>query len=256
VKLRGIFALVILLLGLLVLDVIQRVVIAPWAWIRPSRRTAVLTEWVQLLARFLTSVPRVVGGASFQVPLKIPCEPGVLILMNHQSVFDLPLAVMAVDHGYPLVVTRQRYQRWIPLISHLIGLYQHPVVNPVARAGTLRGMIKNLRTTARTTDLPLLVFPEGTRTKDGEIAPLKVKGLELILRARPWKVYVLVVDGLWRWAKVKDLVSGMSKIRGRVELAGTLEWSEPKGDAEAFATEVRNLMIERLATMRKEESVG
>jgi len=256
VKLRGTIAVVCMLLGFLVLDLVQRLVIAPWVWLRPSSRHIVLTRWIHFLAWFLIATPRYIGGAKFQKPPKIPSGPGILILMNHQSVFDLPLVVSAVDQGYPLVVTRERYSRRIPVISQMVKLYQYPTVNPVANAGTLRGMIKKLRAAARTTEVPLMVFPEGTRSKDGEIAPLKVKGLELVLRARPWKVYVVVVDGLWRTAKVKDLIAGMSEINARVELAGTLDWDDPKADPEPFAAEVRKLMVECLHRIREATPVA
>ena len=111
-------------------------------------------------------------------------------------------------------------------------------------------MVKTLMEAARTSDVPLVVFPEGTRTKDGEIGPLKTKGLGLVLRARSWKVYVLVSDGFWQTAKFKHLVRGMSEIRGKVELAGILTWSDPKADPRPFAEEVRALMVKRLEVMR------
>ena len=53
-------------------------------------------------------------------------------LMNHQSLFDIPLVVQSVVRGYPRIVTRQRYSRSIPLISHMVKLYQYPVVAPSA----------------------------------------------------------------------------------------------------------------------------
>ena len=100
-----------------------------------------------------------------------------LIFMNHQSVFDLPLVAMSVDQGEPLVVTRERYSRGILVISLLVKLYQYPTVNPTAHAGTLRSMIQTLRPTSRTTEVPLMMFPEGTRTQDGEIEPREVRDL-------------------------------------------------------------------------------
>jgi 1-acyl-sn-glycerol-3-phosphate acyltransferase len=249
-RLRGGITLAITLLGLLVLDLIQRLVIAPWVRLRPSRREAVLGRWIHVITWFLTTTPRRIGGAQIPEPPNIPNEPGVLILMNHQSLFDVPIIVDTVDPGYLRIVTRERYASWVPVISHLVRLYEYPVVNPLAKAGTLRSMVKKLIHSARNAEVPLALFPEGTRTKDGEIGPMKTKGLGLVLRARPWKVYVLVIDGFWQMAKLKDLVGGMSGIRGRIELAGVLEWSDPKGDPEPFAEEVRALMVERLKEMR------
>lgn len=249
-NLRGIIALTLTCLGLLVLDLIQRLVIAPAVWLAPAWRSRLLGRWIHVITWVLLTVPRRIGGARIPDPPRIPCEPGVLILMNHQSLFDIPLVAESVEGGYPLIVTRQRYARWIPTISKLIRLYKYPVVNPLASPGTLRGMVKELINTARTAEVPLAVFPEGTRTDDGEIGALKAKGLALVLRARPWKVYVLVIDGFWRVSRFKDLLSGISKTRGRLEVAGVLEWTDPRADPGPFTDRVHTLMVDHLEEMR------
>lgn len=243
-------------LGLLVLDVVQRFVVAPLVWLRPSSRIPVLGRWVHVITWFLLATPRRIAGAHIPFPPRIPCEPGILILMNHQSLFDIPLLADSIDDGYLRIVTRQRYARWIPTISHIVRLYEYPVVNPLASPGTLRGMVKGLIKAARTSDVPLAVFPEGTRTKDGEIGPLKSKGLALVLRARRWKVYVLVVDGFWQTAKFKDMLGGITGIQGKIEVAGILEWDDPKADPGPFADQVRTLMVDRLAAMRSGDAVA
>lgn len=247
----------IVCLALLLSDPVQRLVIAPWIRLRPSRRIPVLGGWIRLMAFFITKPVQAIGGGGLPKPLKtVPSGPGVLILMNHQSLFDIPLVVQAVCGGYPRIVTRRRYSRWIPLISQMIRLYQYPVVDPTASAGTLRRTFAELRETAKDSDVPIAIFPEGTRTKDGQIARFKSAGLARILSARPWSVYVLVTDGLWQIAKFEDLVKGMSHIDGKLEHVGTLEWTDPEADPAPFIEEVRTLMIESLAAMRGEAAVA
>ena len=56
-------------------------------------------------------------------------------------------------------------------------------------------MLRELKEAARTSQVPMVIFPEGTRTKDGEIGEFMTTGLRLILRSRSWKVFVFVVDG-------------------------------------------------------------
>ena len=96
-----------------------------------------------------------------------------------------------------------------------------------------------------------MIFPEGTRTKDGEIGPFMTTGLRLILRSRPWRVYVLVVDGYSGHPKLRDFLGSIAQLEGRIELAAQLDWSDPKGDHETFIDEVRQLMVDRLALMRR-----
>ena len=60
---------------------------------------------------------------------------------------------------------------------------------------------------ARTSAAPLVLFPEGTRSTDGEIGRFRTAGLERILGARDWVVYVLVSDGYWRHGKLVDFIA-------------------------------------------------
>ena len=250
-KLRGVVSFLTVILGLVFCDLVQRFLIGPWVWLMPSSRVRVLGAWIQAMA-WVTSRPLVfLGGASIARPPQIPCEPGVLIVMNHQSLLDIPTVCLSVSGGYPLIVTRKRYRRWIPLISHMIRLYQYPVVDPRAnRQETLR-MKDNLREVARTAVVPVAIFPEGTRTKNGEIGRFKKAGLSLILQARPWKVYVLVGDGFWKYAKFTDFLSGISKMNGEVEFVDMFEWNDPTADPKPFIAEIRERMIGHLARMRE-----
>jgi len=170
--------------------------------------------------------------------------------MNHQSLIDIPLVVRCIDNGYPRIVTRKRYARWIPLISHVLRLYQFPLVDPTAKAGQTRKMLRTLQEEARTSEVPVMIFPEGTRTKDGEIGPFMTTGLRLILRSRPWRVFVFVVDGYSGYPKLVDFLGGMAGLEGRLELVGEFDWSDPKGDHVSFIDDIRESMIETLAQMR------
>jgi 1-acyl-sn-glycerol-3-phosphate acyltransferase len=237
---------------LLVADVLQRLVIAPWVRIRPSARVPVLARWIKIMAWVVTRPVAFLGGCTIPRPPRIvPTRPGTLILMNHQSLFDIPLVIQTVADGYPRIVTRERYTaRWIPVISHMVELYQYPVVDPSANRDVMRETLAALGEAAATTTLPFVVFPEGTRTRDGEIARFKRGGLVSILAARPWTVYVFLADGFWKAARFKEFVRGLPHIEGKMEHVATLEWQDPTADANAFLDHVRDLMVERLAAMR------
>jgi 1-acyl-sn-glycerol-3-phosphate acyltransferase len=250
---RGWLAVVFTSLSLALADIVQRVVIAPWVKLKPSSRIPVLARWIKIMAWVVTRPVAFLSGCVIPRPRPmVPTRPGVLVLMNHQSLFDIPLVVQVVEDGYPRIVTRARYSRFIPLISQMVRLYQYPVVDPSANATRMAEMLDEIDRAARTTDVPLVVFPEGTRTKDGEIGRFKKGGLGRILAVRPWTVYVFVADGFWRAARFKDFVRSVSHIRGKMEHVATLEWTDPAADSHVFVDEVRELMVARLATMRQE----
>ena len=250
-KIRGYVALTVICLGLLLADPVQRFIIHPAIWLFPSRRISILTRWERLMAWWVLFNITVLGGARVPELPAIPGGPGVLVLMNHQSVLDIPLVVASLRERYPRIVTRKRYQRWIPLISHMVRLYQYPVVDPRAKGSEMRQALATIREAARTSEVPLAIFPEGSRTRDGEIRRFRTTGLEVILRQRPWTVYVLVADGFWQKARVTDFVGGMADIQGRITLQGPFEWEDAEADPEPFMERMRTLMVEELERLRR-----
>ncbi len=255
-KLRGYLALTVACFALVVLDPIQRFIVSPWAHLRPSRRIAILGSWQRFMARLMMRTFSVLGGARISELPKVPGDAGTLVLMNHQSLMDIPLVVASIPDAYPRIVTRERYLRWIPLISHMVRLYQYPVVDPSANPGSGKRMLRTIAEAARTSDVPLAIFPEGTRTRNGEIGRFKTKGLKLILAQRAWTVYVVVADGFWERATLKDFLGGMRGIRGRVEMLGPFRWEHPGAEPEPFIEEMRAHMVDKLAEMRATVPVG
>jgi len=251
---RGWLALAFASLALAVSDVVQRLVIAPWVTLRPANRVPVLGRWIKIMAWLVTRPVGVLGGFRIPHPPRVvPTGPGILVVMNHQSLFDIPIMVQAVaGSGYPRIVTRERYARWIPLISHMIRLYRFPVVDPNANKEAIRASLDAIAEEARTTQVPLGVFPEGTRTKDGEIHRFKRGALSHLLAVRPWTVYVYVADGFWKAAKYKDFIHNLRHVRGRVEHVGVLHWTDPTADPDEFIEQIRKMMVERLQSMRQE----
>jgi 1-acyl-sn-glycerol-3-phosphate acyltransferase len=247
---RGIVAFSFFGLAMLVSDVLQRTVVAGAARLFPSARHRILTRWIQAMryvALDLTTV--LLGGARLMSPrYRIPAQPGVLVVMNHQSLLDIPLVVGSFADGYPRIVTRQRYARGIPLISHMVRLYQYPVVDPRA---TVKGHVLGLKQASHEGETPIAIFPEGSRTTDGDMTPWKRTGLRLLLGERRWNVYLLVADGMWRGRSVGGFVRRVSQMEIRTRLVGPFESPPPDGDVEAFIEEIRGRMQESLKELRK-----
>jgi len=231
----------------LALDLIQRtlIVVTIRAW--PRSRERVLSRWVKCVYSAILWVPRHVGGAKMEIRVGIPAEPGVLVLMNHQSLLDIPLVFACVAGGYPMVVARERYRTGHPLVSHMIRLYDHPTVRPGEHAAV---QLEALRRTAAASDRPVVIYPEGSRTRDGEIRPFKTVGLKAILSARRWSVHVVVADGLWRMARLGGFARHVSSARIRVESAGPFAFDPDKDDADGFAASMETRMVQKLAEMR------
>ncbi len=199
------------------------------------------TAWLMRLA-----------GAQFDIRLRVPCEGGILIVANHQSLVDIVVAFEIVPDGYPQMVAHHRYMRGIPLVSHMLRTYGHIPVYP-GRTG--REELERLQGIARTAEHPIVIYPEGHRTRDGEIRPWKRAGLQAFLSARPWTVHVLVVDGLWKSARIPDFVRTISGVRCRAEAEGPFEYDGTGCDDHSeFIDMLERVMCDKLAGMRRDNT--
>jgi 1-acyl-sn-glycerol-3-phosphate acyltransferase len=140
----------------------------------------------------------------------------------------------------------------VPAVSPCLRLLGCPIVDPSDRKGALREM----RAAARALEHGLLVFPEGHRTRDGEIGEWKTAGVVSILRERRLPVYLIVTDGYWGARRFADFVFGVGKIRGRTEVLGPFEPPADKEALPAFVDGLRDTMVERLAHMRRDDAAA
>lgn len=250
-KWRGYLTVTLVGLLFLPLDLLQRTVVHALVVLRPSRREAILARWQRWIAHTLLALVEHVGGADIGDLPRIPGRSDVLVVMNHQSLLDIPIVVASLDRLYPRIVTRARYASGKPVISHMVRLYQYPVVDPSA---TTRAHVTGIVEAAATGSTPLAIFPEGTRTRDGDIGRFRRLGLETIFKQKRWTVYPMVVDGLWQAAKLDDFVDSVQTIRARVRCGEPLESPDiADGDHAGFIRDLRDQMVSMLEELRAEE---
>jgi len=235
-------------------DILSRLVIAPLVHLYPGARVRILTWWVLVLRRQMFGLMQHAGRARLDIQPVIPSRGGVLVVMNHQSILDVPIVHACFPSGYPRMVAHVRYGKGVPLVSHMLSLYGHIMVQP-GRTG--RADLEKLAETARTSELPILIYPEGHRTRDGEIRPWKRGGLDVFLSARPWTVYVVVIDGLLHVARLPDFVRNITDVRCRVESVGPIEYDgRGRESHHEFVERLRRVMCDKLREMRADSGAG
>ena len=246
-KLRG-FLTVATIGGFLALaDVVQRLVIVPLAWVAPARKDRVLAVWLRGVAATMIGMVRFIGGGKFEPFPAIPSDPGVLVLMNHQSLLDIPIVIRCVERGYSRIVTRERYTRGVPVVSKMIELYDYPVVDP---RGGMKGQLGMLRSVARDPRVPIVVYPESTRSRDGVLLPFRRGAVETLLRHRQWDVYLLTSDGTLPCGRLKDMLRGVDTLHCRVSVSGPFDTPSDPHEISSWLEEMEGRMRNGLAELR------
>jgi 1-acyl-sn-glycerol-3-phosphate acyltransferase len=245
-KTRSALAVVGLMAWMALGGLYQRLIVYPIVHLWPRRRVATMSRYFRGMSHGILGLVRLGGGALRRTGY-VPTASPVLILMNHQSLLDIPTAGLMSAPLVPLFVTRKRYHYGMPAVSPCLRLMGCPVVDPSDRQGALKVM----RDAARGLERGLLVFPEGHRTRDGEVGPWKTAGILTVLRERRLPVYLMVTDGFWTARRFVDFVFGVSTIRGETVVLGPFEPPAADDALPAFVDALREKTIARLAQMRR-----
>jgi 1-acyl-sn-glycerol-3-phosphate acyltransferase len=162
-----------------------------------SRRSLPKRLWYDSLR----IVCRLLGVLVFQIRCEgrkwVPRTGGALVLSNHQSHLDPVLIGLACDRRLNYLARDTLFGfapfRW--LINSLDAI-------PIDREGLgLAGLKETLKRLKH--DELVLIFPEGTRTPDGEVAPLKAGFSALAKRARVPLVPVAIDGAFDAWPRTR-----------------------------------------------------
>jgi len=221
--------------------------IYPAVYVRPEKRSALMSWFMKVASGGMLKCLQA-GGARLRRVGTLPTSSPILIVMNHQSLMDILTVTALASPIAPAFVTRRRYARWIPLVSPSVRMRECPVVDPQHDP---EGAVTALKERASRERHGLLIFPEGHRTKDGAIRPFKLTGIQAILTTRPMPVYAVVTDGFWVSRRLVDFVFNVHRIRGETEVLGPFEAPASETDIPAFVEDLRQRMIDHLASMRE-----
>ena len=243
-QIRSLLGAASLVVWLIVGDVWERLVVWPAMRLRPPRADHVIAWYMKGMSNGIFGIIRAAGGRARRTGTLPSTEPSYVV-MNHQSLLDIPTAVLMAQPFIPRFIARARYGSWVPSVSLCMRLLGCPLIEPENRKASLRA----LRAAAREQPHGIVVFPEGHRTRDGEIQAFHTAGLEIMLRERPLPVYVLVTDGFWKGRRFVDFLFNIDRIDGVTEVLGPFP---PPADGEygTFLEGIRREMVERLRRLR------
>lgn len=146
-----------------------------------------------------------VGGTRLKVERsdKVLPRTGYILVSNHQSLFDVPIFGGLLFSNYPKYVSKKELGRWLPSVSFNLTHGGNALIDrkdPVQA----RAAIRELGEAAERRNVAVVIFPEGTRSRDGRLKSFRVGGLKELLEAAPTlPVVPTTIDGAWKLLRNK-----------------------------------------------------
>lgn len=155
---------------------------------RDIQRSWAARAWYEFVRRVLWAFGIVCFRIRCHHRERFPSSGGFLLLSNHQSFLDPPLVGMVVPRQINYLARATLFKN--PLFARLISSFASI---PLDREGLgIAGLKETLRRLKR--GEVVLLFPEGTRSPDGEMQPLK-PGFSALVDRSGVPIVPVAIDG-------------------------------------------------------------
>jgi len=156
----------------------------------------------QMMARLQRSLIWAFGLSGVSVDVEgqqhLAMSGGYIFVSNHQSMFDIPIFGGILSSYIPRFVAKKSLAKGIPTVSLYLREGGHALIDRGNRQQALTA-IADMGVWCEDRGVAAVIFPEGTRSRDGSLGSWKVAGLEALLAAAPdLPIVPTVIDGSWK----------------------------------------------------------
>lgn len=131
-------------------------------------------------------------------PHNIPKNKPLIIVSNHQSMYDISPIMWYMRQHHIKFVSKKELGKGIPSVSYNLRHGGSVLIDRKNPRQALPAML-NFGAYIEKTNRAAVIFPEGTRSKDGHPIPFKTKGLELLFKKIPSAIVVpITVNNSWK----------------------------------------------------------
>ncbi len=154
---------------------------------------------VDLLQWCLMRCANILGTRfTFTNPHKIDITQPLIIVANHQSLHDIYPITWYMRKHHPKFISKLELGKGIPSVSYNLrhgGAALIDRKNPRQSLPALMKFGEYIEETKRSA----VIFPEGTRSKNGEPKPFQKKGLEILFKKIPSALIVPIsINNSWK----------------------------------------------------------
>ena len=156
---------------------------------------------VDILNFFLLKCLLIVGSKiSFENPFILPKDRSIIFVANHQSTYDVPPIIWHFRKHNAKFVSKKELGKGIPSISFNLRHGGSVLIDRKNQKKALKDIGVFGKDLARKKH-SAVIFPEGTRSRDGVVKPFHKSGLLILMKNMPNAVIVpLSIGNSWKFA--------------------------------------------------------
>ena len=146
---------------------------------------------------------------SFDNKFDLKRNQPTIIVSNHQSMNDIPPIIWYLRKLHPKFISKKELGKGIPSVSYNLrhgGSVLIDRKDPVQSVNAIRSFSEDVRKN----NWGAVIFPEGTRSRDGNPKPFKRKGLKTMMEDIPQALVLpLTIENSWKTLKYGKFPMGL-----------------------------------------------
>ncbi len=164
-------------------------------------------DWLQF---FLMRCLNILGTRfTFINNYEITTKRPLIIVANHQSMYDISPIMWYLRKHHVKFVAKKELGKGIPSVSYNLRHGGSVLIDRKNPRQALPEMIK-LADYIEKTNRAAVIFPEGTRSKDGTPKPFRTKGLEILIKKTPSALVIpITVNNSWKMLRYGKFPMGI-----------------------------------------------
>jgi len=174
-----------------------------------------------------------------------------IIISNHQSLLDIPVFMKYFPEKEVRFIAKDALGRHVPLVSEMLRAQEHCLIPRKAKPMEAMRYISDFgKRVVERKQVPIL-FPEGSRTRDGNVGKFFSAGFRQLTESTGLPVVVCALDGGWQLRDLRKLMTNLKHGCYRVKILRVYDPPKTKEDCNAILDESKVLMQQQIEYWRQ-----
>lgn len=174
-----------------------------------------------------------------------------LVISNHQSLLDIVVHMNYYNGTRLRFVSKEELGRNVPLVSPMLKSGKHCLVKRTGSPMQAMKAVDKFADYVAKNNLIPVIFPEGSRSKDGDLKTFHAAGFRRFLNAAPMPVAVCAVDGGWKISSLTRMAKNLKGGAYRIKLLKIYDAPKTKEEQIKILEEGKALIQAQLDEWRK-----
>ncbi len=146
---------------------------------------------------------------TFQNDQNIPTDRPLIIVTNHQSMYDIPPIIWHMRKYHPKFVSKIELGKGIPSVSYNLRHGGSVLINRKDPKQSI-AQLEKLGNYIEAHNRSAVIFPEGTRSRTGEPKPFRTTGLKVLMKNAPSALIIPIsINNSWKLLRYGKFPMGL-----------------------------------------------